>query len=189
MIDPVDSDYPGRAEQRDDRASALHNSLAVEELVQANQESNATMLRLVNSVRDETKARDRKVEVLEKNQHQMRQLSVLGIVAICCLLVMAVFNAVSIAGARRNAATTAAISEETHSINGTLLDCINSTGVCGQANAKAQVRFLDTVKLYELTVLYCARTNPQPLDPKGDKFLSCVAKLYPSGPALNRQDQ
>lgn len=169
----------------DDRASALHSALVVEQLVAANEESNRTMVALVEGVRRETEARDRKVESLDNNLRQMRWVTGLVAGAIVILLTIGVFNAINLASARRSAQQTKAIAASTDQTNRTLLDCVNSTGACGQINAANQAKILDTVKQYELTVIYCARTNPAAVDLKGEKFVACVAKLYPGGPTLN----
>lgn len=76
------------------------------------------------------------------------------------------------------------IAGDVRSTNTTLLDCINSTGECGRRNASNQGKVLDEVKRYELTVIYCARTNPQPVDPDGSAFVACINRLYPGGPVL-----
>jgi hypothetical protein len=153
----------------------MSNASAVEHLVAANEESSRTMLALVEGVRQETAARDRKVEALDKNLHQMRTVTWLAAAALIILLVLAVFNAFNLDASRKT--------------NHTLLDCVNSTGRCGQINQGNQAKILDTVKLYELTVLYCARTNPRDVDPNGDKFIACVNQLYPGAPQLDRQGE
>jgi hypothetical protein len=155
--------------------ASMTDAAAVEHLVAANQESNRTMMALVDGVRRETVARDRKVESLDKNFRQMQWVTVLVGAAILVMLVVGVFNAFNLAATRKT--------------NHTLLDCVNSTGSCGQANQANQAKILDTVKLYELTVLYCARTNPRDVDPNGDKFIACVNTLYPGAPQLNRQGE
>lgn len=155
----------------------------------ANHESNQTMLTLIDRVREETAARDRKVDSLDKNLRQMRWVTGLVASAIVILLTIGVINAINLSSARKSAKQTKDIAAATSATNRTLLDCVNSRGACGQVNAANQGKILDTVKLYELTVIYCARTNPSNVDPKGDKFVQCVAKLYPGGPVLNRQGQ
>lgn len=169
----------------EDRASRLHSALVVEELVAANNQSNNTMINLVETVRQETAARDRKVDALERSSHQMRILMVIGIIALVGLLVLATFNAINITQTRAAAHKQASIALNVQHTNDLLLDCLNSTGQCGQVNQANQAKILDEVKKYELTVIYCARTNPQPIDANGDKFIACVAKLYPGGPQLN----
>lgn len=169
--------------------SELRSSLAINELIAANEASNRTMTDLVDTVRSETKARDRKVDALDKNLHQMRLVTFLVAVTMVVLLALAVTNAFNLSAARKSAKQTKDIAAAVQTTNQTLLDCVNSTGVCGQVNSANQSKILDTVKQYELTVIYCARTNPANLDPKGDKFLVCVNKLYPGGPQLNRQNQ
>lgn len=184
------------AEARKRESSPLFDALALEGLIQANNESNETMMRLVESVHSETKARDRKVEVLaknqevlERNQRQLRMLSVFGVIAILCLLAMAVFNAYNTTASRRNAERATEIVAEVRATNRFLLDCINATGACGKANVANMNKAMNEIKRYELTGLYCARTNPQPVDPRGDKFLACMKRLYPTGPVLDRKDQ
>jgi cytoskeletal protein RodZ len=173
----------------EDRAGQLHAALAVEELVAANHESNQTMLSLIDRVREETAARDRKVDSLDKNIRQTRWLLFIGIGAVVILLLVGVINATNLYKSRKTQQQTKAIADQTAQTNRTLLDCLNSTGQCGQINQASQAKILDTVKQYELTVIYCARTNPANVDPKGDKFVACVAKLYPGGPTLNRDGQ
>lgn len=150
----------------------------IDELVSANMKSTATMHALVAEVRHETAARDRKIAVLEKNNRQTMYLIVMvGVVAVL-LLGLAIVNAVNINQARVQ-------SNQIASINGTLLDCVNSTGECGRANATSQQRLLDSVKQYELTGFYCIRNNPAVKDPDGEAFLKCMERLYPGGPKLN----
>lgn len=165
--------------------SCSYNDASVEELVRANAKSNATMAALVEGVKKETAARDRKLEQLAENNRAMHRLGWLLAVAMSFLLIMAIFNAVSITTARRNAAQTAEIARDTRSTNQLLLDCLNATGSCGSANAAQQTRLLDEIKKYELTVLYCVRINPQVDDESGEQFLACVERLYPGGPKLN----
>lgn len=173
----------------EERASQLHNALAVEELIAANHESNRTMATLVKSVRDETAARDRKVEALEKSHRQVRWVIALVGVLIVVLMTIGVFNAINLYKSRQAQSNTRDIAAGVAANNRTLLDCVNMTGSCGQLNQQNQVRILDTVKKYELTVIYCARTHPSAQDPKGDAFLACVKKLYPGGPQLDRKNE
>jgi hypothetical protein len=168
-----------------DRASRLHSALVVEELVAANNQSNNTMINLVETVRQETAARDRKVEALERSSHQMRLLMLIGIIALVGLLVLAGFNAINITQTRDAAHQQAAIALSVQHTNDLLLDCLNSTGTCGQVNQQNQAKILDEVKKYELTGFYCIRNNPADSDPKGTEFLACMNKLYPGGPQLN----
>lgn len=169
--------------------SALHSALAVEDLIAANNASNRTMLELVGTVRQETAARDRKVDALEKSHKQVQWVIGLAVVLIIFLITLGTVNAINLNTTRKSQQQVKAIAASTDETNKTLLDCLNSTGRCGQLNAENQAKILDTVKLYELTVIYCARTNPANIDPKGDKFVQCVAKLYPGGPTLDRQGQ
>jgi hypothetical protein len=172
-----------------DNATGMSGAEAVEHLVAANEESNRTMTALVEGVRRETAARDRKVEALDKNLGQLRWVTVLVGAAILILLTIGVINAVNLSSARKSAKQTKDIATQAAAINQTLLDCVNSTGQCGQVNQANQAKILDTVKLYELTVLYCARTNPRDVDKSGDLFIACVNTLYPGGPQINRGGQ
>lgn len=176
-------------ENSDAKAARLHNARAIEELVVANEESNRTMLSLVEGVHQETAARDRKVDALDRNLKQMRWITRLFGFAIVVLMAVGVFNAINLNKQRRNQQQIKDIAASTESTNRTLLECLNATGECGKVNAENQGRILDSVKRYELTVVYCGRTNPQPVDPKGDKFLACIARLYPGGPTLDRKNQ
>lgn len=169
----------------EDHAAALQSALAVEELVESNNESNRTMLALVRQVQADTEQRARKVDLLEEQQARAGKLLIVSTAALFFLLVLAVFNAVSITQASANARRTAIIAKDAEQTNNTLLDCLNATGECGKINAKNQVKVLDEVKKYELTGFYCARTNPVAVDPSGEKFIECMKRLYPSGPILN----
>ena len=152
----------------------------IDELVTANKDSNVTMLALVEEVRRETVARDRKIAVLEKNNRLVMYLTTLMCVTTVILLGLAIVNAVNIAQTRDQAAQLRAVNE-------TLLDCVNLTAECGRANAESQKRLLDEVKKYELTGFYCIRTNPAQRDPEGEAFLDCMERLYPGGPTLSRR--
>jgi uncharacterized integral membrane protein len=158
---------------------------AIEELVRANSESNTTMQRLVDHVRKETEARDRKIDALDRTQRTMRWLLAVCTVSTIVLLIIAVINTTNIAAQRRSAARQAAIGMQVQQTNKTLLDCLNSTGACGQINQQQQNLLLDKVKQYELTGFYCIRTNPALKDPNGELFLKCMERLYPGGPTLN----
>jgi predicted metal-binding membrane protein len=133
------------------------------------------MLSLVERVREETAARDRKVDVLERGHQQMRWVIGLAVALVLVMLGFGIVNAVNLSATRTT--------------NRTLLDCVNSTGACGRANSAAQAEILNTVKLYELTVMYCARTNPRDVDANGDKFIACVNELYPGAPQLDRHGE
>jgi hypothetical protein len=172
-----------------DRSKALQGALAVEHLVAANEESNRTMRALVEGVKHETEARDRKVEALDKNYRQLRWVIVLVGFSTMVLMVIGVINAINLNSARKSNQQAKNIAAGVAATNQTLLDCVNSTGTCGQVNAANQAKILDTVKLYELTVLYCARTNPRDVDATGDKFLKCVNDLYPGAPQLDRRGE
>jgi hypothetical protein len=173
-----DSEFSENVQNPHD-GSHLHQALAIEELVRANANSNDTMIRLVQSVRDETKARDRKVDALEQSQKQMRVLTVVGIVAIFFLIAMAIFNATNVMATRD-------ASHKVEQTNDLLLDCLNQQGDCGKWNARQQMYLLDEVKKYELTGFYCIRNNPADKDPKADAFLDCMNNLYPGGPQLQK---
>lgn len=163
----------------------MHDALAVEELVAANHQSNQTMLDLMDHVRRETEARDRKVDVLEENNRQTRLLLFMVGGAVVVLILLAIFNAIGITSARRNAERTTAIAANVDKTNQTLLDCINSRGQCGQVNAANQLELLDEVKKYNLVGFYCIRTNTAVKDPKAIAFQACMQRLYPGGPTLS----
>lgn len=164
----------------DDSANPdLRNALAIEELVRANADSNQTMLALVKGLREETKARDRKVEALDESVRQQKKLMVVAVIAVVILLMIAGVNAYNIAGQR-------ATSHQVRDTNALLLDCLNREGRCGQFNAQQQALLLDEVKKYELTGFYCIRTNPADRDPAGEAFLKCMNRLYPGGPQLEK---
>lgn len=177
--EPVESDpvaaQPYGSYEHD--GSRLHQAMAVEELVRANADSNETMIKLVKSVREETRARDRKVEALDKQVRQGRFLVILSIVCVLFLLLIAIINATNIAKQRET-------SRQVQATNSLLLDCLNRQGECGRWNAEQQALLLDEVKRYELTGFYCIRNNPQVKDPNGEAFLKCVNRLYPGGPQL-----
>lgn len=160
-----------------DRVARDRNNLALEDLAAANMASNETMLRLVEEVRADTVARDKKIDLLERNHRQMRWL----VVAVCCAVVvmlgLGITNAVNLAQASDQ-------QNQIKEINHTLLDCVNSTGSCGQVNAQNQAKILEEVKKYELIGFYCIRNNTAATDPKGENFLKCMNKLYPGGPQL-----
>ncbi len=179
MTDPNDNDIDA------ERASRLHSALVMEDLVSANQASNTTMISLIETVRKETAARDRKVDALEENQRVLKKLTTLAVAVCSLLLFMALFNAYNVLETRHNAERSAQISEDVKKTNDLLLDCLNSTGECGAFNAQQQKQVLDEVKKYELTGFYCIRNNPADSDPKAEKFLECMNRLYPGGPQLN----
>lgn len=161
-----------------ENARADHAEAAIEDLVAANNKSNATMLALVENVRQETVARDRKIDVLERNHRQVNFLIAAVCMAIVVLLALGITNAINLASARRQ-------QEQTKEINSTLLDCVRATGECGQLNSARQAAILQSVKQYELTGFYCIRINPATADPKGQAFLDCMERLYPGGPTLS----
>lgn len=185
MTEPANSP----AERRAQTKHRLETELAVEELVAATAASTQQMHDLVAGVNAEKEARERKVAALERSYEQSRKLAWIGLAAIALMVILGIINAANLNSARKNAKATADIARATAQTNSTLADCLNVRGECGKLSAQSQKRVLDEVKLYSLTVVYCARTNPQPTDPKGDKFITCVNKLYPTGPALDRQNQ
>lgn len=145
----------------------------MDHLAEANAASNATMLNLVEEVRRETAARDRKVDALDRSLKQMRWLTVLLGVAIAMLLTLGVINAVNLNSNRDT--------------NRVVLDCVNGVGTCGQVNRANQDRLLDEVKRYNLIGFFCIRNNPASEDPKAEKFVQCMNRLYPGGPQLPAQ--
>lgn len=169
-----------------ERESDRHDDQAVlEELILANVNSNATMVDLVERVRQDAVMQGTKVDLLEKGQRQTRRLLVMVSVALLLMVIIGVINAVNIGQTRRNAEITAKTAKDAGDTYALLLDCLNSRGECGKRNAEASKATLDEVKKYELTVLYCVRINPQVEDAAGRKFLDCVNRLYPGGPQLN----
>lgn len=169
----------GRRHYRGDPADA------VERLVRANVASNDTMRTLVEKVRQDAHARERKIDLLEEGLRKTRHLFWLVAIAVALMIGIGIINATMIQQARRNAAITAAVARDSQATYALLLDCLNTQGECGKRNATQTKALLDEIKRYELTVIYCARTNPQPLDADGSKFVACIDRLYPGGPALN----
>lgn len=167
-----------------DRRVRADAARQVEELVAANAASNATMSRLVDNVRKDAQKREQKIELLENESRQIRRLLVMVGVAIVLLLVVGAFNAYNTAQAKRNAEQTAQAAKDAASTNQLLLGCFDVNSQCSKLNAQKQKELLDEIKLYELTALYCVRLNPAVEDPKGDEFLACVKRLYPTGPHL-----
>ncbi len=143
------------------------------------------MLALVETVRRETEARDRKIAAMAHQQRQLRWAIVLVCVGITILLVVAAINATNIAANRKQADQIALVAAKVDRTNSLLLDCLNATGQCGKVNAEQQQRLLSEVKKYELTGFYCIRTNPADRDPRGEAFLKCMERLYPGGPTLD----
>jgi hypothetical protein len=183
------SDFDHHDFTQEDRDAQARNTSAVEDLIAANAASNATMINLVERVQKETEARGRKVDALEKSNRQTRWVIALVCFGTLILIVLGIINATNLQRTRQSQEQLAQVAVSVDQANKTLLDCVNSTGQCGQVNSTNQAKILDTVKLYELTVIYCARTNPATTDPKGDRFVQCVYTLYPSSPKLNRQNQ
>lgn len=161
----------------EERSSNLRNAMEFDSLVEANNESNRTMLALVNTVRAETAARDRKVDALDRNIRQMRLVIVMVAATIVVLLTIGVFNAINLNQTRES-------QHQVEALNQTVLDCVNGTGDCGRINAQNQDRVLNEVKKYNLIGFYCIRNNPATDDPQGADFLQCMARLYPGGPTL-----
>lgn len=170
-----------------EKGSRLHQALALDELVHANADSNETMIRLVEQVRKDAEARNKKVDLLELGQRQTAKLLIMVAIVLLLVFGVGVINAVNISQARRNAAVTAGIAKDASATNTTLLDCLNARGECGKLNAEQQRKVLNEVKKYELTGFYCARTNPQPTDEQGAALLACMNRLYPGGPTLNKR--
>ncbi len=168
-------------ESDQDRADRWdRSSSAMEGLAAANTASNQTMLNLVEQVRRESEARERKIEVMAKTNQQTRVLTYILCAVTAIMLVLAVVNAFNIASTRDE-------QRSIESINRTLLDCVNATGECGQINQQTQKQFLDEVKKYNLIGFYCIRNNPGTADPKAEKFLECMQRLYPGGPTLSER--
>lgn len=160
---------------------------AVEHLVAANEESNATMRRLVERVREDADMREKKIDLLELGLVRTKRLIIMVGAVLIIMVSIGVTNAINLNDARRNAAATAAAARDAKATYAILYDCLNQQGECGRQNAAESKRLLDEVKLYELTVLYCVRINPQIADPQGDDFLDCVKRLYPTGPELPKR--
>ncbi len=150
---------------------------ALEDLVTANNESNVTMLALVEHIKRDLEARDRKIETVAASTRSMRKLALAMVVMMLVLMGIAAINATNLAAQRATA-------RDAKATNALLLDCVNARGACGQLNAQQQRLILDEVKKYELTGFYCLRTNPQTADPRGASFLQCMERLYPGGPKL-----
>ncbi len=172
-----------------DEEEADYRDSAVEELIRANVESNATMVDLVERVRVESEVSSRKVEVLEENQRQARKLLLMVAALLALMVLVGVVNAVNIGIARENAEVTARTAKDAGGTYKLLFGCLNPEGDCAKQSAQKSRAVLDEVKQYELTILYCVRLNPQAEDPKGLKFLACVERLYPGGPKLNSPAQ
>lgn len=159
----------------------------VEHLAQMNARSNETMMNLVEKVRQDAYMREKKVDLLDEGLRQTRRLIAMVGLVLVVMVGIGVINAVNIGQARRNAAVTAKTASDAGHTYALLLDCLNGSGECGKLNAENQKKLLDEVKLYELTVLYCVRINPQVDDPDGDDFIACVERLYPGGPKLQNR--
>ena len=167
-----------------DESSRLSQAEALESLILANANSNSTMVSLVEKIREDSELRNQKVDLLEKSVRQMRWLIVLVAVIIAGQFTIAGINAYNISQARKNAGRTAEIARGVEQTNSVLLDCLNSTGECGRANAEEQKKFLDDVKRFNLAGFYCLRLNPATEDEAGEKLLACMKRLYPDGPEL-----
>lgn len=160
---------------------------SVDDLVRANTESNATMLALVASVQAEAEANSHKVDLLENGQRQTRRLLVMVSVLLIVMVLLGIANAINISSTRHNAAVTADAARDANGTYALLLGCLNPDGDCAKRGAAQNRATLDEVKLYELTVLYCARINPAIADPQGADFLECAKRLYPTGPTLKNR--
>lgn len=167
-----------------DRRARLDAAREVERLIAANAESNSTMRSLVEKVRQDASMREKKIELLENESRQIRRLLVMVGVAIALLLVVGSFNAYNTAQTRRQAAQSAQVAKDVASTNTLLLGCFDVRSECSKLNAEKQKQILDEIKLYELTALYCLRTNNAQQDPEGKEFLACLKRLYPTGPIL-----
>lgn len=156
----------------------------IERLVAANAESTETMRALVEKVREDAHLRERKVDLLEAGLHQTRRLLLLVGAVLVLVLGIGVINAVNIGQGRRNAEATARVARDAEATYALLYGCLDASGPCGRANAARTKEALDKIKQYELVVIYCARTNPQPIDDDGKKFIACIDRLFPGGPKL-----
>lgn len=168
----------------EDRQARIDAAREVERLAVATAASNVTMTRLVEKVSQDAEKRERKVELLEAEARQLRQLLLMVGIAIALLLIVGAFNAYNTAQTRKQADQSAQIAKDSASTNRLLLGCFDVNSQCSKLNAEKQKQILDEIKLYELTALYCVRTNPAQADPKGEDFLACVKRLYPAGPTL-----
>lgn len=172
-------------DDRRDNTPLASAATRVEQLVAANQASNDTMRKLVENVREDAYLREKKIDLLEQGLKQTHKVLLLCVVSVILMMIIGVINAANISSARHNAAVTAQTATDAARTYAILADCLNQAGACGRNNAKNTVRVLDEIKKYELTVIYCARTNPLAEDPEGGKFIACVKRLYPTGPELN----
>jgi hypothetical protein len=159
---------------------------AVEELARANVESNQTMMRLVERVKQDADMRERKIDLLERSIRQGHRLATLLAFILLFMLGLGVTNAINLNNARDNAEVTADAAKNASDTYALLLDCLNQRGQCGKQNAEANKKIIDDVKLYQLVVMYCARTNSREVDPTGDKLVGCVERMYQGGPQLKR---
>lgn len=156
----------------------------VEALAQATARSNKTMLDLVERVRHDAEAHERKVDLLAAGLRQTTRVLWLLAVVLVAVLAMAFINFATIAEAKRNGAVTAQAARDAQSTYKLLYGCFEPNSQCSKVNAAKQKTALDEIKKYELTALYCLRTNPGADDPRGDKFIACLNTLYPGGPQL-----
>jgi nitrogen fixation-related uncharacterized protein len=156
----------------------------VDNLIAANAASNATLTRLVDKVREDAANRERKIELLEAESKQMRRILIGVSITAAALVVLALFNAITISQARHNAQQTANAARDAASTNKLLLGCFTPESECSRLNAEQQKAFLNEIKKYELVGFYCLRTNTVTEDPNGTKLTACINRLYPGGPQL-----
>jgi hypothetical protein len=159
-------------------------AVEVEQLVQANAASNATLRNLVEKVQLDAGNRERKIELLETESKQIRKLLALVGLAVVLLLGLAVVNLIGISQARESAATSAAAARDAQSTNNLLYGCFEPNSQCAQQNKKTQTQILDEIKVYTLSAIYCSRENPSAQDATNNAFLSCLKRIYPNGPTL-----
>lgn len=150
----------------------------VEDLAEANERSNQTLLSLVQRLGRDAAVREKKVDLLEHNVKQTRKITIMVVIALVLLIPIGIINAINI----NNAQHAARDSAGTFNL---LLDCLNPQGECGKRSSTRSANLLEEIKRYELTVIFCARTNPAIDDEDGEEMLACVNRLYPGGPQLD----
>lgn len=158
---------------------------AIAELSRSTTESTSTMEHLVEQVRRDANAREKKIQVLEVTLDRTRRLQQFMGAGLVLLLALAVFNASTLSAVRANALVSADIAKDSQGTYRLLLDCLDQVhGACGKQTAVQTAKLLEQIKQYELTVIFCARTHPAVEDPDGVKFRVCVNQLFPGGPQL-----
>ncbi len=165
-----------------DTGTATHTM--VERLAKATVTSNETLARLAEEIRADADARERKVALLEIGQRQNRKLLSIGAIILGLLFIIAAINATNIGRASRQASVTADIARDSQNTYQLLLGCLDVNAPCGKQNADLTRTILGDLKTFNLTVIYCARSNPSAEDRSGDKFFACVEKYYPDAPNL-----